>query len=151
MMKLIVALTLLLAVTNVSGNFWRDCGDGTPAPNWVTSPFCDAVRCTVTRGGTLLGQAQHTSPRSYSQLIIRFTAFVLGIPVVIPNTPGNENACTQLADGVTCPTPANTPIVWNINLPIPTTVPALNNAPVRIELSEGGTSVVCAMVTAIIL
>ncbi|CRL04614.1 CLUMA_CG017682, isoform A [Clunio marinus] len=149
MAKLIIALSFLLIVSNVSA-FWGPCA-GVPSPEWITSQQCDAVRCTVSRGGTLIAQAQYTSPRSHNELIVRFTAFLLGLPVFLPIPPGFEDACTQLADGITCPTPANFPIIWNMNAPIPTTVPAFNNAPVRVELLENNQSVVCAMVTATIL
>ncbi|CRL04612.1 CLUMA_CG017680, isoform A [Clunio marinus] len=149
MMKFIIALTFLLIVSNVSA-FWGPCA-GVPSPEWVTSPLCDAVRCTVSRGGTLVAQAQYTSPRSHNELIVRFTAFLLGLPVVLPSSPGFEDACTQLANGITCPTPANVPLIWDMNSPIPTAVPAFDNASVRVELLENNQSVVCAMVTARIL
>ncbi|CRL04616.1 CLUMA_CG017684, isoform A [Clunio marinus] len=149
MMKIIIALTLLLAVSNVSA-FWGPCA-GVLAPTSITSPLCDAVRCTVTRGGSLVAQAQINSPRAHSQLLIRFTAFLLGLPVELPNAPGFENACNQLGGGMTCPTQANVPFIWDMNSPIPTQVPAFANAQVRAELLENNQSVVCALVTATIL
>jgi hypothetical protein len=60
--------------------FWSPCpGSGVIAPDSVTSPNCNAERCTAVRGEIFQADILIRWSESHSELIPRMTAFLFGI------------------------------------------------------------------------
>ncbi|XP_070508064.1 uncharacterized protein [Chironomus tepperi] len=144
----------VLAVASVDA-FWSPCSDHAGnAPSSIVSASCSGNLCTVQRGETLIADATHTFTAAHSRLDVRVTAFILGIPVNLPQSPPDDDACNSMYRGgslVGCPTVPNAVHVWRINFFIPTTYPTFSNTRVRFELLSGGTNVLCTDVTATLL
>lgn len=127
---------LLLAVLAVASAdaFWTACAGVGNAPTSIVSPSCSGNLCTVQRGETLVADATHTFTAAHSRLDVRVTAFILGIPVNLPQSPPDDDACNSMYRGGTlvgCPTVPNTVHVWRINFFIPTSYPTFSNTRVR--------------------
>ncbi|KAG5676499.1 hypothetical protein PVAND_006330 [Polypedilum vanderplanki] len=144
MFKFIVVLTLAIASANA---FWTSCTSG-PPPTSVTSPSCSGTSCTVTRGEGLAATVVFSPAQSSPVLDVNIRAYFFGQELEIPNSPGNENACVSLSPP--CPTTANQPHTWNIDIGIPSTLPAINGH-FTFTLAHQGTPIMCANVTANLL
>ena len=122
----------LLAVASADA-FWTPCSDhpGT-APSSVVSPSCSGNLCTVQRGETLHADATVTFTAAHSRLDVRVTAFILGIPVNLPQSPPDDDACNSMSPA--CPTTPNQQHTWGINFFVPTTYPTFSNTRVRCKL-----------------
>jgi hypothetical protein len=138
MLKLAV-LGLLLALSGANA-FWSLCADHPNAigPDSVSSPFCDAVRCTATRGEVLTADIFITPIKAHARMDVRVTGFLLGIGIPLPLDPPYDNACNHMYRNnvfVGCPTLPHVQHVWRINMRMSPNYPALNNARVRCEWS----------------
>lgn len=87
-------------------------------PEWFESDDCTATRCTLRQGQTFTGRALVILPRIFQTLDLALRASVLGVNVNLSIAPGYDSACHNLEGGFTCPTPANTEIVWGLRFPI---------------------------------
>lgn len=129
----IFAFLLTFSVTNA---FWTSCG-GSATTHSVTSPSCDATRCTATRGQPLVSDTLISFTGAHQNLQVSVTAFILGVGVNLPVDPPHNNACNSLFLGATlhgCPTQANVQYNWHLNMDIPANLPAFQNTRVQCEL-----------------
>jgi hypothetical protein len=120
MQKFCVAIVLLLAVTGTLA-FSRACAGGQPQPTSVTSPVCSTETglCTVARGGALTGTIVFSAQSAQASLAPVYTVRGPTGNFIIPTT---QNACDSISPA--CPTTTGTTYTWNLNVPVPTQVPA---------------------------
>lgn len=124
------AALLLVALSAVSANTrvnLRPCPNGQRMPEYFESPHCTATRCTLTRGQVFTGTAHVIPDSPFSTLQINLDARVLGIPFELRIPPGYENACDFLRAPGRCPVTANNPYWWELQFPVATTYPTVNN------------------------
>jgi hypothetical protein len=137
MKSVCVALVVLLAV-NGSLAFWTSCPSGA-APTAVSSPVCTSTVCTVSRGGTLTGEATFRATAAHTALQSTFHAVVFGLETDLTGSdPDAARVCEQL-QGVTCspsnPLTAGSSYTWNLRFSVPTNTPVLSNTQVRSKFS----------------
>ena len=135
MFKFIILAVLAVASADA---FWAPCSDHAGnAPSSVVSPSCSGNLCTIQRGETLIADMTHTFTAAHSRLDVRVTAFILGVPVNLPQSPPDDDACNSMFRGgvqTGCPTVPNTAHVWRIDFSIPTAYPSFSNSRVRCKL-----------------
>jgi hypothetical protein len=151
-----IAIVILSLVFSASA-FWSRCDDIPNAvfPYDVISPSCPVggTHCIATRGQPLEADAYWRPVAAHNVLSIYVTAYVFGIGLELPPVDDSNierhvsfdkdnlnvlsvlDACngTFLPDGSFkgCPTTPGEVHVWRIDITIPTTYPAFQNARVR--------------------
>ena len=128
MFKFFVLAVIAIASADA---FWVPCSDHPGnAPSHVESPSCLNF-CTFPRGENLFVDATHTFPAAHTRLDVRVTAFIFGLPSIVPQNPPDDDACNSLSP-YGCPTVHNTTQIWRINFLIPiSTYPRYSNTRVR--------------------
>ena len=133
MYKIIVLAVLAFASADA---FWSACTDqpNALAPTRVESASCSGSLCTVIRGEPLIADVFATYTTVHNRLDVRVTAFVLGVPINLPQEPPYDDACNFMYRGgvlVGCPTVPGQEHVWRINLLISENYPPFQNSRVR--------------------
>lgn len=135
-----VIVVALLAVSSASA-FHSACTNLPNAirPSDIQSSACSGSQCIVTRGETLIADATIAFTKTHSRLDVRVTAYILGIPVNLPQSPPDDNACNSMFVGGTnvgCPTRPGQSHVWRINFSVPASYPAFSNTRVRCKFEN---------------
>ena len=133
MYKIIVLAVLVFSSADA---FWSACPDHPNAliPSRIESPYCSGSLCTLVRGELFTADVFATHTNVHNRLDVRVTAFVLGVPVNLPQDPPYDDACNFIYRGgvlVGCPTVPGEEHLWRINLIISEAYPPFQNSRVR--------------------
>ncbi|KAL7021246.1 hypothetical protein ACKWTF_011810 [Chironomus riparius] len=92
MLKIIVSLILIFALTNGQETFWSACQNSNGvAPDLVESDACSGTLCQGQRGTVLRAEVTFTPRQNHNNLEVRVYATILGITVLLPSEPPHDN------------------------------------------------------------
>ncbi|KAG5667418.1 hypothetical protein PVAND_015399 [Polypedilum vanderplanki] len=153
MWKIVISVLLLSSFATAS--FWSACENNAGvAPDDVVSPSCSGSICHGVRGERLIANVTFTPRANHNDLRVQVWATVLGIQIPLPGEPPHDNACNNIFHNnvrQSCPVVGGRQYLWIIEMDIPLTLPALNNARVRYEIWDGDVEVMCASIVAQLL
>jgi hypothetical protein len=133
-MNKFIILALVLTISAVNA-FWTPCG-GSATTHYVFSDVCNESRCLVVRGQSFIANTTITFAAAHPRLNIRVRSTWLGITLILPLQPPNDDGCNGLfLNGVraSCPTIPGVRYQWVLESDIPTNVPAVQNTRVTSE------------------
>lgn len=112
MFKVIVLLALVaIAAAQTQVNV-RPC-PGHTAPHFFESHDCSADRCRLIRGQIFTGVGEWTTHRAFSSLQVQIQATLFGLPLDMPLTEEEANACLTTVGG--CPIAAGSRNRWTLH------------------------------------
>jgi hypothetical protein len=100
MLKTIVCLTLIFALTSGQETFWSSCPNSNGvAPDLVESDACSGTLCQGQRGEILTAEVTFTPRQNHNNLEVRVFATILGITIQLPAEPPHDNvSCINLEE-----------------------------------------------------
>ncbi|XP_070502498.1 uncharacterized protein [Chironomus tepperi] len=140
----IVILALFCLVQQVF-SFWTACPNGR-LPIDVQTPHCTSNGCHAVRGEPFKMTVLMDFLQSHQQLRPRATIFIFGVGIQIPDVPGHDDVCPHLllnGQHHGCPVAPQVQYTWDIDMLVPTNIPAFQNGRIRVEILEGTNVLIC--------
>lgn len=136
MLKAVLLLVAIAAVSAQNRVAIRQCANGVQLPEYFESHHCSTTRCTLTRGQVFSGSVHVIPGQQFSALTVSLSATAFGIPFPLQIPSGYENACDFLEQGGSCPVSSGGLYWWGLQFPVASTYPAINNLIITGKISK---------------